>query len=146
MFYFPLPRCSVLLHPTQASYSTRVLLSPSGTTTITLALNGERGPTEVRTENMKGQGRAQRTKLAPLSKTCKVLAVKQCLRSFYLVMWPLQSWTDLIRTENNLRSKGMFSIEYLRVKGKSELETFLCSSHGLAFQPDDFKLARGAHG
>lgn len=95
---------------------------------------------------MRGQGRAQRTKLAPLSKTCKVLAAKQCLRSFYLVMWPLQSWTELIGTENNLRSKGMVSMEYLRVKGKSELETFLCSYHGLAFQPDDFKLARGAHG
>lgn len=39
----------------------------------------------------------------------------------------------------------MVSIERLRVKGKSGLETFLCSSHGLAFQPDDFKLARGAH-
>lgn len=95
---------------------------------------------------MRGQGRAQRTKLAPLSKTCKVLAAKQYLRSFYLVMWPLQSWTELIGTENNLRSKGMVSMEYLRVKGKSELETFLCSYHGLAFQPDDFKLARGAHG
>lgn len=69
---------------------------------------------------MKGQGRAQRTKLAPLSKTCKVTPAKQCLRSFYLIMWPPQSWTELIRTENNLRLKGVISIEYLREKGKSK--------------------------
>lgn len=33
-----------------------------------------------------------------------------------------------------------------REKGKPKFETFLCSYHGLTFQPDDFKLVRGAHG
>lgn len=94
-------RPSAVFNSTRASYFTRILLSPSGTTTITLTLDGEWGSAEVRVKDIQGQGRAQRTKLAPLSKTCKVMAAKQCLRSLLLnnVAAPVLNWIDKNRKQ-----------------------------------------------
>lgn len=68
------------------------------------------------------KGRVQRTQLAPLSKTCEVMAAKQCLRP------PppnLPAETSPAGTEHNLELKGGSSIEFLREKGELEFETFL---------------------
>jgi len=104
LFYIPLPLYSTWLHPTQTSHSTRILWPPS-CTTITLTLDGEWGSAEVRIEDIKGQGRAQRTKLAPLSKTCKFMAAKQCFRSLLLenVASLVLDWTD--RNRKQFRAK-----------------------------------------
>lgn len=50
---------------------------------------------------IKGQGRAQRTKLAPLSKTCKFMVAKRCFRSLLLdnVASPVLDPTDIHRKQ-----------------------------------------------
>lgn len=49
-------------------------------------------------------------------------------------------------TKNDLGPKGRISVDFLKGKGKSKFEAFLHGDHGLTFQPDDFKLARGGQG
>lgn len=106
---YPISDSFIFHHPSIVFYSTqprpRILLSPSCTTTITLTLDGEWGLVEVRIEDIKGQGRAQRTKLAPLSKTCKFMAAKQCFRSLLLdnVASLFLNWTD--RNRKKFRAK-----------------------------------------
>ena len=58
------------------------------------------------------------------------------------MMWPLQPWIELISTENNVGLKVGISTELPKEKGKSKFETFRCGSHGLTFQPDDYKLGK----
>lgn len=65
-----------------------------------------------------------------MSKTCKVMAAKQCLRPLPSLR-PIQASLKQTGKEDNLELNGGSSIEFLREKAELEFETFLYSYHGL---------------
>lgn len=90
------------------------------------------------------QGRAERTQLAPLSKTAASWLPSGVLDPFYLLR-PLQASPKQTGTEHKLELKGGVSTVLLREKGQLEFEVFLYSCHGLILQPEDLKRAKGGH-
>lgn len=82
-------------------------------------------------------GRAQRTRLAPLRKTATSWLPSRVLDS------PLQASRKQTGREHNSELKSGISTEFLRQKDELAFEAFLKSCHGIILRPEDFKRAKG---
>lgn len=141
-------QCSTQPNPALLSYSTKMLLSLSCPTIITTWGGMGTGWSQEWRYKWTTK-RAQRTKLAPLSKICKHMAAKQCFRQS-----PSAWLCDLISPGLTDRNRKEFWTERFddRISQRerwSRFEIFLYSKHGFLFWPDEFKNQQGvdmAHG